>query len=91
MSRIITALCCFAIGFVGIFALATMNLPLLIVVLLGIVLIVQRALPDKSNYRPPPPAELEHADEALEEARRLLMGEPTFKQVMPNLGGGQEL
>lgn len=92
LGRFLLSLSCFAIGFVGVYALATMHLGLLIVDLLAIVLLVRYLLPERPTYRPPTPAERdEPIDEALERAREAFLREPSFKAVMPNLGGGQEL
>lgn len=91
LGRILLLLSCLAIGFVGMLALMSGSASLTIVVLLAIVLLVRYLLPSPTYRRPSAAERAQPVDEALEAARKAFLAEPTIHQVMPNLGGGQEL
>jgi hypothetical protein len=91
LGRILLLLSCLAIGFVGMSALMSGSVSLTIVVLLAIVLLVRYLLPRPTCRRPASAERSEPVDEALQRAREAFLREPTIHQVMPNLGGGQEL
>lgn len=96
LGRILVTLCIIAIGLVGLYGMENGNVGLVVVALLGLALIyrlIRHAEPDTlgSEAQASYDALAQHRDPALEEARRQFLSEPTIHQVMPNLGGGQEL